>query len=119
MSQLGPRKLKAPTTPEARVKLICEHATGFVYYVSRTGVTGARAELRAELAAEVGALRTLVPLPIAVGFRISTPEQAVAVAAVADGVVVGSALITRLEQEGVKGAAAFLRSLREGMDRRR
>jgi tryptophan synthase alpha chain len=111
-------RLLAPTTPPDRVPLVARGGSGFIYYISRTGVTGARTELRAELAAEVGALRALVPLPIAVGFGISTPEQARAVAAVADGVVVGSALITRLEKEGVKGAAAFLRSLREGMDRR-
>jgi tryptophan synthase alpha chain len=98
------------------VPLFTQGGSGFVYYISRTGVTGARTELRAELAAEVGALRGLVSLPIAVGFGISTPDQARAVAAVADGVVVGSALITKLEQEGVKGAAAFLKSLREGMD---
>jgi tryptophan synthase alpha chain len=110
-------RLLAPTTPPERVPLFTQGGSGFVYYISRTGVTGARTELRAELAAEVGALRELVSLPIAVGFGISTPDQARAVAAVADGVVVGSALITKLEQEGVEGAAAFLKSLREGMDR--
>ena len=110
-------RLLAPTTPPERVPLFSAGGSGFVYYISRTGVTGARTELREELAAEVGALRELLSLPIAVGFGISTPEQARAVAAVADGVVVGSALITKLEQEGVQGAAAFLRSLREGMDR--
>lgn len=110
-------RLLAPTTPRERVPLVAEGGSGFLYYISRTGVTGARAQLRAELAAEIAALRGLVALPIAVGFGISTPEQARAVAAVADGVVVGSALVARLEQEGVAGAADFLRALRHGMDR--
>ena len=109
-------RLLAPTTPPERVAEVARHGSGFVYYISRTGVTGARRELRAELAAEIEALRAQVSLPIAVGFGISTPEQARAVAAVADGVVVGSALVARMESEGVKGAAAFLASLRHGMD---
>ena len=79
-------------------------------------MTGERTELRSELAAEVAALREVVTSPIAVGFGISTPEQARMVALAADGVVVGSALITRLEHEGVAGAAAFLEALRQGMD---
>jgi tryptophan synthase alpha chain len=110
-------RLLAPTTPAERAPLFNEGGSGFLYYISRTGVTGARTELRSELAAEVAALRTRVNLPIAVGFGISTPEQARAVAQTADGVVVGSALVTRLEKEGIPGAATFLRSLREGMDR--
>ena len=109
-------RLLAPTTPRERVPLVAEGGSGFLYYISRTGVTGARAQLRAELAEEIAALRGLVSLPIAVGFGISTPEQARAVAAVADGVVVGSALVDRLEREGVAGAAGFLRTLREGID---
>jgi len=111
-------RLLAPTSEGERVGRVAGSASGFLYYISRTGVTGARTELREELAAEVDALRARVELPIAVGFGISTPEQAGAVAGVADGVVVGSALITRLEEEGVDGAAAFLRSLREAMDAR-
>ena len=110
-------RLLAPTTPPERVPLVAQGGSGFLYYISRTGVTGARTELRSELAAEVAALRALVTLPIAVGFGISTPEQAAAVALCADGVVVGSALITKMEREGVKGAAAFLGELRRGMDR--
>jgi len=111
-------RLLAPTSEGDRIEEVAGRASGFIYYISRTGVTGARTELREELAAEVDALRARVELPIAVGFGISTPEQAAAVAGVADGVVVGSALVTRLEEEGVDGAAAFLRSLREAMDRR-
>lgn len=109
-------RLLAPTTPRERVPLVAEGGSGFLYYISRTGVTGARTEIRSELAAEVAELREAVTLPIAVGFGISTPEQARMVALAADGVVVGSALTTRLECDGVEGAAAFLASLRQGMD---
>lgn len=89
-------RLVAPTTDEARIEAIAGHATGFIYYVARTGVTGARSELTASLAREVAGLRRLVDLPVAVGFGISRPEHARRVAAVADGVVVGSALIDAL-----------------------
>lgn len=113
---LDPIRLLAPTTPDHRVGLVAEGGRGFLYYISRTGVTGARAELRAELADEVDRIRARVGLPVAVGFGISTPEQARAVAQVADGVVVGSALVQRLEAEGVEGAAAFVAALRAAMD---
>ncbi len=109
-------RLLAPTTAEDRVSTVSRGGGGFLYYISRTGVTGARAELRAELADEVDALRDKVGLPVAVGFGISSPEQAREVAGVADGVVVGSALIQRLEAEGVEGAAAFVAGLRAAMD---
>lgn len=109
-------RLLAPTTSRERVPLVAQGGSGFLYYISRTGVTGARTELRSELVAEVAALREVVTMPIAVGFGISTPEQARMVALAADGVVVGSALISRLEREGVAGAAAFLGALRQGMD---
>lgn len=109
-------RLIAPTTLPERAAEVADGGSGFLYYISRTGVTGARSELRAELADEIAALRGQVGLPIAVGFGISTAEQARAVAAVADGVVVGSAVVAKLEAEGVEGAAAFLASLRRGMD---
>ncbi len=85
--------LLAPTSTPRRIRAVARVASGFVYYVSRTGVTGERATLPRELAAEVRALRRRVSLPIAVGFGISTPEQAAQVARIADGVVVGSALV--------------------------
>ncbi|MSR36553.1 MAG: tryptophan synthase subunit alpha [Gemmatimonadetes bacterium] len=109
-------RLLAPTTSLDRAAEVARGGSGFLYYISRNGVTGARRELRAELGAEIAALRQRVALPLAVGFGISTPEQARAVAAVADGVVVGSALVAKMETEGVEGAAEFLRSLRAGMD---
>ena len=115
-SRLELVRLVAPTTPLDRIREIAERTRGFLYYISRTGVTGARSELREELAAEVRAVREVTDLPVAVGFGISTPEQARAVAAVADGVVVGSALVRTLEEEGVEGARRFMASLREAMD---
>jgi len=115
-SELDLIRLLAPTTPLERVGAVAEGGRGFLYYISRTGVTGARQELREGLGREVEALRKEISLPIAVGFGISTPEQAGTVAGVADGVVVGSALINALDQGGVDHAADFLQSLREGMD---
>lgn len=109
-------RLLAPTTAPERVDRVARGARGFLYYISRTGVTGARSEIRGELEEEVRSLRERVDLPIAVGFGISTPAQARMVAGVADGVVVGSALIRVLEDEGVDGAARFLTELRTGMD---
>jgi tryptophan synthase alpha chain len=90
--------------------------SGFLYYISRTGVTGARSHLRQDLAEEVARVRALVSLPVAVGFGISTPEQASDVAAVADGVVVGSALVQSLGEGGIRAGVDFVASLRQGMD---
>ena len=111
-------RLVAPTTPPARIPQVAEGGSGFLYYISRTGVTGAQATLSGTLAAEVAAVRAAVSIPVAVGFGISTPEQAAAVAAVADGVVVGSALVQTLDESGIEAGAAFVASLRAGMDSR-
>lgn len=83
----------APTTPPARIAAIAKVASGFVYYVSRSGVTGERSDLASNLAAAVAEIRRHTALPVCVGFGISNPEQVRAVAQVADGVVVGSALV--------------------------
>ncbi len=109
-------RLIAPTTPIERVPEVAAGGSGFLYYISRTGVTGARSELREELAVEVGRIRNAVSLPVAVGFGISTPEQAAAVGAVADGVVVGSALIQALDRGGVDEGGRFLAALRKALD---
>ena len=109
-------RLVAPTTLPERIPQVAAGGSGFLYYISRTGVTGARASLRDTLGEEVGRIRSAVSLPVAVGFGISTPEQAHAVAAVADGVVVGSALVQRLGDGGVAAGAAFVGALRAGMD---
>lgn len=90
--------LLAPTSSRDRIDRVAAASSGFVYYVSRTGVTGERAALPAELAKDVKRLRKRTDLPIAVGFGISSPAQVAAVAEVADGVVVGSALVRFLEE---------------------
>lgn len=108
-------RLVAPTTPTARMAEIARHGSGFVYLISRLGVTGARDELPADLADTVGRLRAAARLPICVGFGISSPAQARAVARIAEGVVVGSAVV-RAANEGVEHAAALIRSLRTAMD---
>lgn len=109
-------RLIAPTTPPARAQEIARDAHGFVYYIARTGVTGASTELRASLADEVAALRSATSVPIAVGFGISTPAQAATVAGVADGVIVGSALIDAVERGGAEAAHALMRAMRTAMD---
>jgi tryptophan synthase alpha chain len=109
-------RLLAPTTPADRIPEVAQGGGGFLYYISRTGVTGAQQDLRADLGAEIEAIQRRVSLPVGVGFGIANPAQAAAVAAVADGVVVGSALVETLRSEGVQGAARFLQALRAGMD---
>jgi tryptophan synthase alpha chain len=109
-------RLVAPTTVPDRAIAIADQGQGFLYYISRTGVTGAREALTQDLEAEVSALRQAVELPVAVGFGISTPEQAALVGRIADGVIVGSALIQALDEGGPDGGRAFLASLRAAMD---
>jgi tryptophan synthase alpha chain len=111
-SDLDLIRLVAPTTRPERVSEIAADASGFLYYVSRTGVTGAREELSSGLATEVDAVRSRTSLPVAVGFGISTPEQARTVAAHAEGVVVGSAVVDLLAREGVEAAAGFVARLK-------
>lgn len=91
--------LLAPTSTKQRVRQVVRRGSGFVYYVSRTGVTGERDALPEGLEAEVAALRRAIDKPLAVGFGISTPQQAAAVARIADGVVVGSALVRVVEAD--------------------
>ncbi len=112
--------LAAPTSTAERLLLVAQYSTGFVYLVSRTGVTGERTDLSASLGPLVEAMREATSLPLAVGFGISTPEQAGAVAKMADGVVVGSALVRLIENHASDAQIeAFARSLREGMDQGR
>jgi tryptophan synthase alpha chain len=106
--------LAAPTSTERRLKLVAQYSTGFVYLVSRTGVTGERAALSESLAPLIEKMRTVTKLPLAAGFGISTPEQSGAVAKMADGVVVGSAIVRQIEDEP-KQLEALARSLAERM----
>jgi tryptophan synthase alpha chain len=115
-SDLDLIRLLAPTTPPHRIREVARGGSGFIYYISRTGVTGAQQDLRTELGREVDAVRKEVGLPIAVGFGISTPHQAAMVSGLSEGVVVGSALIDAFDEGGVAGAGAFLSGLRRGMD---
>ena len=115
-SRLSLIRLIAPTTSPERARDIARRAQGFLYYIARMGVTGAAADLRATLGSELEALRAETTVPIVVGFGISTPEQVRAVARVADGVVVGSALIDALDRGGVKEVASFAGSLRRALD---
>ncbi|HEX7938654.1 MAG TPA: tryptophan synthase subunit alpha [Gemmatimonadaceae bacterium] len=108
-------RLVAPTTPADRMAHIAHHGSGFVYLISRLGVTGARTELPPDLPATVARLRGATDLPICVGFGVSTPEQAQAVARLADGVVVGSAIVKAAEQ-GVDRAVALVKDLRRAID---
>ena len=90
--------LVAPTSPPERMKLIASVSTGFIYCVSVTGVTGARAMLSDEIAPMIAELRKHTDKPISVGFGVSTPDQATQVAQTADGVIVGSAIVNVIEE---------------------
>lgn len=118
--------LIAPTTPEARMDLIAEQASGFIYYVSVKGVTGAGHLDVGDAATHVTAIRQHSSLPIAVGFGIKDAESARAVAETADGVVVGSALVQRVadvidagegNEAAIGAAGALVREIRLGIDR--
>jgi tryptophan synthase alpha chain len=115
-SELDLIRLVAPTTQSTRLATAMAGAQGFVYLVARLGVTGASAALSDTLAASIAAVRRVTRLPVAVGFGISTPEQARTVARLADGVVVGSALVDILGRDGVRQAGRFLGSLRQALD---
>ena len=99
-SNLRTIRLIAPTTPPERLREITDAAEGFIYYVSREGVTGEQSSLSADIADRVAAIRALTQVPVAVGFGISTPDQAATVAALADGVVVGSAIVRKIGEIG-------------------
>lgn len=112
--------LLAPTSTEERIRLVARHATGFIYLVSVTGITGARSELPPDLAEFVQRVRRQTDLPLAVGFGIGTGAQAAAVAAIADGVIVGSALVKAAGSErGVVAVGELGRELAAGAAQRR
>ncbi len=88
----------APTTPKSRLSLIIKAASGFIYYVSLTGVTGARSDLPPEVIKNVQRIKQLTDKPVCVGFGISTPQQVKDIGAVADGVIVASAIINKMQE---------------------
>lgn len=107
--------LVAPTTPPERAAQIAKTARGFVYYVSVTGVTGARAALPEDLERRLAELRAISQAPVAVGFGISKPEHAAALKGKVDGVVVGTALVALHHERGVQAAADLVRALRAAL----
>ncbi len=110
---LDPIPLASPTTPLERVERLSQAGRGFLYYISRTGVTGRGSTLSEELEGELAQVRRRSHLPVAVGFGIGSPEDVARVAPWSDGVVVGSALVEALDKEGVEGARSFLDRLVE------
>jgi tryptophan synthase alpha chain len=112
--------LVAPTTPEARMEKIVKRGSGFIYYISREGVTGMQSKVASNLASQVAKIRAHTDLPIAVGFGISNPEQAKLVASEADGCVVGSAVVNQIAENGkspelVAKVGAFVKSLADAV----
>lgn len=112
--------LLAPTSGPERVEAAVRAATGFVYFVSVLGVTGARKAVPAEIAAQIAGIRARSRVPVVVGFGVSSPAEARALGRLADGVVVGSAIVRRIEEGGSRAARAaragrFVRSLRRAL----
>ena len=112
--------LVAPTTPEDRIELIVNRGAGFIYYVSREGVTGMQTKVADTIAQMIAKIRAHTSLPIAVGFGISTPEQAKIVAASAEAVVVGSAIVDQVSRHGkapdlIKRVNEFVKPLLEAV----
>jgi tryptophan synthase alpha chain len=108
--------LVAPTTPEDRIKFIVKRGSGFIYYISREGVTGMQSKVASNLASQVAKIRAHTKLPVAVGFGVSNPEQAGLVARDADAVVVGSTVVNQIALHGkspelVKRVSEFVKSL--------
>jgi tryptophan synthase alpha chain len=106
-------RLAAPTTSDARLPQVVTHASGFVYYVSTTGVTGAGSGETGDIAAAVERVRKASGLPVAVGFGVKTPERAAEIGRVADAVVVGSALVDALNRDGLAPAVHLAAQLAE------
>jgi tryptophan synthase alpha chain len=114
--------LLAPTSTTDRIEAAARAATGFLYFVSVTGVTGARRAIPEELGPRVAAVRARSSVPVVIGFGISSPEQARALGPLADGVVVGSAIVQRIAEGGARDArsarvARFVRSLKRALRR--
>ncbi len=114
---LAPVFLAAPTSPDERLARIAAVSRGFIYAISRVGITGAQKSLTADAEQLVRRLRRFTQLPIAVGFGISTPEHFAAVGEFADAAVIGSALVATIEQAGPKEAPDAIARLIEGLRR--
>ena len=114
-SKLAFIRLVAPTTPLERMREISSHGSGFVYLISRLGVTGTQESISAGLAPAVTRLRSVTALPICVGFGISGPAQAATIAELADGVIIGSALV-RASGTSIDDALNLTAALRRALD---
>ena len=108
--------LVAPTSSEKRIKLIAEKSSGFVYLISSTGITGKREKLTEDLKGLAAKIKKYSRLPIAVGFGISGPAQAKAMAKIADGVIVGSAIVDLIAKKKLLAVPKFVKSLRKAID---
>lgn len=108
-------RLVAPTTPLERMREIASHGSGFVYLISRRGVTGLRTDVPVELPATIARLRQATTLPVCVGFGISTPDQAKTIGQLADGIVVGSAIV-QAAGTSVDAAVDLVSTLRRALD---
>jgi len=111
-------RLATPTTDDKRLPKVLQNTSGFVYYVSITGITGAAAAQAADVAPEVARIKSKTDLPVIVGFGVRTPEAAQDIAAVADGTVVGSAIVERIGKgDSPADVLAFVKSLADGAHR--
>jgi len=109
--------LLAPTSTDERIRLVARRSTGFIYCVSLTGVTGARERLSGEVEGLIKRIRAQTSLPVCVGFGVSTPEQAREAGGIADGVIVGSAIVALLERsDGAARVRELAASLRAALD---
>lgn len=111
-------RLATPTTDAKRLPKVLQNTSGFVYYVSITGITGAAEASAADVAPEVARIKESTDLPVIVGFGVKTPETAEAVAGVADGTVVGSAIVSKIANgDSTEDVLAFVKSLADGAHR--
>ena len=110
-------QLVAPTSPTERIRRAAERTDGWLYLVTLTGTTGARASVSDQLAGLVERAREVTDVPLLAGFGISTPEQAAAAAALADGIVVGSRAVEVADEGGPSGLQEYVTSLRAAVDR--
>ena len=108
-------RLATPTTDDARLPRVLQNTSGFVYYVSITGITGAAEAQAGDVGPEVARIKSATDLPVIVGFGINTPEKSQAIASVADGAVVGSAIVSRIGAgDSVNDVLAFVKTLSDG-----
>jgi len=117
---IAPIRLATPTTDAARLPAVLDGASGFLYYVSVAGITGLQQAAQASIEQAVGRLKAATDVPVAVGFGIRTPDQAAAVATVADGVVVGSAIVDLVAQHGAAAAEpvrAYIATLKSAISK--